>query len=130
MTCQLLDQVLECFKLFPNLLLRCDLVRLSIQEASQKLGVTEHTIRRRLRKGELHGEQIPSPHRLILMWFRRDCHHLLNLYSRLRSQSRSLAFSLRASNHRPYSARLRWPSFTLSGRGWQSLRSETCPRAT
>ena len=61
MTCQLIDQVLECFKLFPNLLLRCDLVRLSIQEASQKLGVTEHTIRRRLRKGELHGEQIPRP---------------------------------------------------------------------
>ena len=61
MTCQLIDQVLECFKLFPNLLLRCDLVRLSIQEASQKLGVTEHTIRRRLRNGELHGEQIPRP---------------------------------------------------------------------
>ena len=61
MTCQLLDQVLEWFKLFTNLLLRCDLVRLSIQEASQKLGVTEHTIRRRLRKGEIHGEQIPRP---------------------------------------------------------------------
>jgi len=148
MTCQLLDQVLEWFKLFPNLLLRCDLVRLSIQKASQKLGVTEHTIRRRLRKGEFTENRYPSrrdsygwslwttttratsPHTLILMWFRRDCHHLLNLYSRLRSQSRSLAFSLRASNHRPYSARLRWPSFTLSGRGWQSLRSETCPRAT
>lgn len=36
-------------------------MRLSIQEASHKLGVTEHTIRRRLRKGELQGEQIPRP---------------------------------------------------------------------
>ncbi|MDP6453867.1 MAG: hypothetical protein QF898_11200 [SAR202 cluster bacterium] len=36
-------------------------MRLSIHEASQKLGVTEHTIRRRLRKGELQGEQVPRP---------------------------------------------------------------------
>ena len=36
-------------------------MRLSIQEASHRLGVTEHTIRRRLRKGELQGEQVPRP---------------------------------------------------------------------
>ncbi|MBE12193.1 MAG: hypothetical protein CL744_01100 [Chloroflexi bacterium] len=40
--------------------MKCDLARLSTQEASQKLGVTEHTIRRHLRKGELHEEQIPK----------------------------------------------------------------------
>lgn len=33
----------------------------TIQEVSQKLGVNEHTIGRRLRKGELRGEQIPKP---------------------------------------------------------------------
>ena len=36
-------------------------MRLSIQEASHKLGVTEHTIRRRLHKGDLRGEQVPRP---------------------------------------------------------------------
>ena len=36
-------------------------MRLSIQEASHKLGVTEHTIRRRLHKGDLQGEQVPRP---------------------------------------------------------------------
>ena len=35
-------------------------MRLSIQEASQRLGVTEHTIRRRLHEGELRGEQVPQ----------------------------------------------------------------------
>ena len=124
MTCQLLDQVLEWFKLFPNLLWRCDLGvypskkchKNSASMSTQSVGVyarANYAENRYPGRRDSHGWSLwttttraTSPHTLILMWFRRDCDHLLNLYSRLPSQSRSLAFSLRASNHRPYSARL------------------------
>ena len=36
-------------------------MRVTIQEAAQTLGVAESTVRRRLRNGELEGEQMPTP---------------------------------------------------------------------
>ena len=36
-------------------------MQVTIQEAAQALGVAESTVRRRLRNGELEGEQMPTP---------------------------------------------------------------------
>ena len=36
-------------------------MQVTIQEAAQTLGVAESTVRRRLRNGELAGEQMPTP---------------------------------------------------------------------
>ena len=36
-------------------------MRVTIQEAAHTLGIAESTVRRRLRNGELEGEQMPTP---------------------------------------------------------------------
>jgi hypothetical protein len=60
-------------------------MRLSIQEASHRLGVTEHTIRRRLRKGELQGEQVPRPQGFTWVVIVDD-NHLDDLPNQVESQ--------------------------------------------
>lgn len=81
----------------------------SINEAAQRLGVSTETIRRRLHKGSLKGEQVTTPQGFV--WtvdlpdeesqqeeHREDCGDLRELVATLRGQVEAQAVELAAKN--------------------------------